>query len=131
MIIRALLIISTIWIAWYFLSSRGTSRSNAFKKVLLVGFVIAAVVAVLFPESLTAFARFVGVGRGTDLLVYALAQVAAFQMFNTYAKDKDNQRQIVHLARRIAILEAAVDKRKESDMGRALESRIPSPRGLE
>lgn len=131
MIIRALLIVSTIWIAWYFLSSRGTSRSNAFKKVLLVGFVIAAVVAVLFPESLTAFARLVGVGRGTDLLVYALAQVAAFQMFNTYAKDKDNQRQIVHLARRIAMLEAAMKKKPESGTGSALESHIPSPGSLE
>ncbi|WP_337244475.1 DUF2304 domain-containing protein [Luteimonas sp. gir] len=131
MIIRALLIVSTIWIAWYFLSSRGTSRSNAFKKVLLVGFVIAAVVAVLFPESLTAFAHLVGVGRGTDLLVYALAQVAAFQMFNTYAKDKDNQRQIVHLARRIAMLEAAMKKKPESETGSALENHIPPPGSLE
>lgn len=106
MVIRVLLIVSTVWIAWYFLSSRGSSRSNAFKKLLLVGFVAAAIVAVLIPESLTALAHIVGVGRGTDLLVYALVQVVAFQLFNTYAKDKDNQRQIVHLARRIAILEA-------------------------
>jgi len=121
MIIRTLLIVSTIWIAWYFLSSRGTSRSNAFKKVLLVGFVLAAVFAVLFPESLTAAARLVGVGRGTDLLVYALVQVVAFQMFNTYAKDKDNQRQIVHLARRIAILEAAAGHGKALQLGSATE----------
>lgn len=110
MIIRILLIVSTVWIAWYFLSSRGSSRSNAFKKVLLVGFVVAAVVAVLIPDSLTALANLVGVGRGTDLLVYALVQVVAFQLFNTYAKDKHNQKQIVHLARRIAILEATTGK---------------------
>lgn len=106
MLIRFLLIASTLIIAWYFLSSRGTSRSNAFKKVLLIGFVAAAIVAILVPEVLTQLANFVGVGRGTDLLVYALVQVVAFQMFNTYAKDKQNQRQIVHLARRIAILES-------------------------
>lgn len=106
MLIRFLLIASTLTIAWYFLSSRGTSRSNAFKKVLLVGFVAAAIAAILAPDSLTAIANLVGVGRGTDLLVYALVQVVAFQMFNTYTKDKQNQRQIVHLARRIAILEA-------------------------
>lgn len=110
MIIRILLIVSTVWIAWYFLSSRGSSRSNAFKKVLLVGFVVAAVVAVLIPDSLTDLANLVGVGRGTDLLVYALVQVVAFQLFNTYAKDKQNQKQIVHLARRIAILEATAGK---------------------
>ncbi|CRR78359.1 MULTISPECIES: DUF2304 domain-containing protein [Stenotrophomonas maltophilia group] len=106
MLIRFLLIASTLTIAWYFLTSRGTSRSNAFKKVLLVGFVAAAIVAILIPEALTQLANFVGVGRGTDLLVYVLVQVVAFQMFNTYAKDKQNQRQIVHLARRIAILES-------------------------
>lgn len=107
MIIRAILIISTIWIAWYFLSSRGTSRSNAFKKVLLVGFVVAAIIAILVPEGLTTLAQLLGVGRGTDLLVYALVQVVAFQLFNTYAKDKQNQKQIVELARKIAILEAS------------------------
>lgn len=106
MLIRFLLIASTLTIAWYFLTSRGTSRSNAFKKVLLVGFVAAAIVAILIPEALTQLANFVGVGRGTDLLVYVLVQVVAFQMFNTCAKDKQNQRQIVHLARRIAILES-------------------------
>jgi hypothetical protein len=104
--IRFLLITSTLIIAWYFLSSRGSSRSNAFKKVLLVGFVAASVVAILIPESLTWLAHLLGVGRGTDLLLYVLVQVVLFQMFNTYAKDKQNQRQVVHLARRIAILEA-------------------------
>lgn len=124
MIIRTLLILSTIWIAWYFLSSRGTSRSNAFKKVLLVGFVFSAVIAVLFPESLTFLANLLGVGRGTDLLVYVLVQVVAFQMFNTYAKDKDNQRQVVHLARRIAILEATISHRMPPsvDVADAVES---------
>lgn len=105
MLIRFLLIASTLTIAWYFLSSRGTSRTNAFKKVLLIGFVVAAITAILVPDSLTSLAHLVGVGRGTDLLIYVLVQVVAFQMFNTYAKDKQNQRQIVHLARRIAILE--------------------------
>lgn len=105
MLIRFLLIASTLTIAWYFLSSRGTSRTNALKKVLLIGFVAAAIIAILVPDSLTTLAHLVGVGRGTDLLVYVLVQVVAFQMFNTYAKDKQNQRQIVHLARRIAILE--------------------------
>lgn len=106
MAIRILLIASTLWIAWYFLSSRGSSHSNAFKKLLLVGFVLAAIVAVILPDELTLLANLVGVGRGTDLLVYVLAQVIAFQFFNTYAKDKHNQRQITHLARRIALLEA-------------------------
>ena len=119
MIIRTLLILSTLFIAWYFLSSRGTSRSNALKKVLLVAFVVTAIVAVLVPEQLTLLANLVGVGRGTDLLVYALVQVVAFQLFNTYAKDKQNQKQIVHLARRLAILEATA--KDESGLERRMD----------
>lgn len=105
MIIRILLIVSTIWIAWYFLSTRGSSLSNAVKKVLLLGFVLIAIIATIYPNSLTALANLVGVGRGTDLLVYALAQTMAFQFFNSYAKDKNHQKQITLLARRIAIME--------------------------
>ena len=107
MIIRILLIVSTLWIAWYFLSTRGSSRSNAFKKVLLISFVLFAIIAVIDPKTLTYVANLVGVGRGTDLLVYALAQLITFQLFNTYAKDKHNQKQIALLARRIAILEVS------------------------
>lgn len=106
MLIRSLLIAAILWIAWYFLSSRGTSRSNAFKKVLLVAFVISAIVSILFPNLLTMLANMLGVGRGSDLLLYGLTLVVAFQLFNTYAKDKQNQKQIVHLSRKIAILEA-------------------------
>ena len=78
---------------------------------VLVGFVAASVVAILIPDSLTSLAHLLGVGRGTDLLLYVLVQVVLFQMFNTYAKDKQNQRQVVHLARRIAILEARAGAR--------------------
>lgn len=118
MIIRILLIASTLWIAWYFLSTRGSSRSNAFKKVLLIGFVIIAIVAVIHPDSLTALANMVGVGRGTDLLVYALAQMMAFQLFNNYAKDKHNQKQVTHLARHIAILEASTPRSSDAAPGK-------------
>jgi hypothetical protein len=110
MLIRILLITSTLWIAWYFLSTRGSSRSNAFKKVLLIGFVAVAIIAVIYPDSLTILANLVGVGRGTDLLVYGLAQIIAFQLFNTYAKDRHNEKQITRLARRIAILEASTSQ---------------------
>ena len=79
--IRFLLITSTLIIAWYFLSSRGSSRSNAFKKVLLVGFVAASVVAILIPESLTWLAHLLGVGRGTDLLLYVLLVVLVLELF--------------------------------------------------
>ena len=114
MAIKFLLIFSILWIAWYFLSSRGSSRSNAFKKLLLLAFICVAVVAVLFPGLLTTIANALGVGRGADLLLYGVTVIVIFQLFNNYAKDKHNQKQVVELARRRAIIQAREHERHET-----------------
>ncbi len=106
MAIKSLLILSILWITWHFLSSRGSSRTNAFKKVLLLAFVCLAILAVLFPNLLTTVANTLGVGRGADLLLYGITVIFIFQLFNNYAKDMHNQKQTVELARRIAIMDA-------------------------
>lgn len=106
MVIKSLLIASILWIAWYFLSSRGSSRTNAFKKLSLLAFICVAIIAVLLPDSLTTIANMLGVGRGADLLLYGITVIVIFQLFNNYSKDKHNQKQVVELARRIAIIEA-------------------------
>ena len=106
MAIKALLVLSILSITWYFLASHGSSRSNAAKKIMLLGFVLLADVAVLFPDLLTSAAHLLGVGRGADLLLYGLTVVVIFQLFNNYAKDKKTKALIVQLARRIAIIEA-------------------------
>lgn len=106
MLVQVILILAVIFISVYFMRSRGSSRTNAYKKMALLLFALAAIVTVLFPELLTYAAEFVGVGRGSDLLLYGLTVVVIFQMFNNYAKDKHNQRRMVELSRKVAILDA-------------------------
>ena len=65
-----------------------------------------AIVSVLYPKLLTHVASWVGVGRGTDLVLYAL--VVAFLSFTvtTYLRFRDLETNYTRLARKIALSEA-------------------------
>lgn len=94
-----------------FIKSRQSSRTKAYKKLLLLLFIPCAVIIVLFPEIATELANLVGVGRGADLLLYGLTVVVIFQLFDTYVKDRENMRKTVVLARKVAILEARANNK--------------------
>ncbi len=105
-LIQIILIALLVGVFARLMSGRGSSRTNAYKKVALVLFVVAAIVAVLFPSLLTILAHALGVGRGADLLLYGLTVVVIFQLLNGYIKDKEQQQRFVRLARKVAIIEA-------------------------
>ena len=62
-----------------------------------------AAVSILFPDVWSRIARVVGVGRGTDLVLYAL--VVAFLSFTvtTYLRFRDLETNYTRLARRMAL----------------------------
>ena len=90
----------------YFLRSGRSVQASAWMRILLVGFVMAAIAAVLYPGELTALANMLGVGRGADLLLYATVAALVFSLLVIYAKFKDAEVKIAQLARHIAILES-------------------------
>jgi hypothetical protein len=98
-------IVAVVIIAFLILRGGG-ARHQAIRRILLVLFVLGAAVSVLFPQLLTALARLVGIGRGTDLLLYVL--VIAFLGFaaTTYRRSRQLENQITELARQIALLGA-------------------------
>lgn len=112
MVIQILLIVVVLLLGVYFVRSRDTSKTKAYKKILLLLFIPAAIVVILFPEIATELAHAVGVGRGADLLLYGVTVVFVFQLFNTYIKDREEERKRVVLARKIAILEARLANKK-------------------
>ena len=65
------------------------------------------VIAVLSPALLTQVANLVGVGRGTDLVLYIVSVAFGFYVVNQYLRGQDAREELHRLARRIAVVEAA------------------------
>lgn len=101
--IKVLLIGSIIALLLYLLRSRRSAQSRAWVKVGYILFVLAAVYAVLRPNDTTVVAHWVGVARGTDLMLYALIIAFSFTTLSTYLRFKDLELRYARLARAIAL----------------------------
>lgn len=110
--IRVILIVAITALLIWFLSNRKTSKMKAGKKLGVVVFFVFAVVTVLFPGITNDLAHHVGVGRGTDLLLYFFIIVFIAYVLNQYLHSKEEDQRIVALARKIAILEANQKNKK-------------------
>jgi len=104
-LIQLLLIIVVIVVALRLLRDRG-ARTQAVRRLGLTLFAGFAVWSILFPSVWNQIARLVGVGRGTDMVLYAL--VVAFLSFTltTYVRFRDLEARYTRLARRLALDEA-------------------------
>jgi hypothetical protein len=101
--IQGLLITSIIALLVYLLRSRRNAQSRAWVKVGYLVFVIAAVYAVLRPNDTTVVAHWLGVDRGTDLMLYALIIAFSFTTLSTYLRFKDLELRYARLARAVAL----------------------------
>ena len=104
-LIQLLLIVVVIVIAARLLRGRG-ARTQAVRRLGLLLFAAFAVWSILFPSVWNRIAKLVGVGRGTDMVLYAL--VVAFLSFTltTYVRFRDFEARYTKLARRQALDEA-------------------------
>jgi len=104
-LIQLLLIVVVLITAVRLLRGRG-ARTQAVRRLGLMLFAALAVWSILFPSVWNEIARLVGVGRGTDMVLYAL--VVAFLSFTltTYFRFRDFEARYTKLARRLALDEA-------------------------
>ena len=107
MLIQYLLIIAVGCFLILFLHHHGTTRAAAGAKLCFLAFVAFSVYAVLRPDDISALARWLGVGRGTDLLVYGLATGFAFTSINTFLHFKELEVRYARLVRVIALRDGA------------------------
>ena len=82
------------------------ARHQAIRRVLFAVFAAVAVYFVLFPNVATRVARLVGVGRGADLLLYALVVAFFGFMATTFRRFAAMERRTTELARQLAIARA-------------------------
>jgi small membrane protein len=106
-LIQVLLIIVVILVVARLFRSRG-ARAQAIRRIGLVVFAGFAAVSILFPDVWSSVARVVGVGRGTDLVLYALVVAFLSFMATTYLRFRELETNYTRLARRIALSEVRV-----------------------
>jgi hypothetical protein len=105
-LIQIFLIAAALGVLVLLLRSRASLRTRAWKKLIVVALTALAVASILRPELTQKVANLVGVGRGTDLLLYVLTAVFLYVGLGFYLRFKDVERQLTVLARRIALDEA-------------------------
>ncbi len=104
MIIRILLIAAALGVAVVFLREKSPGHREASRRALGLLLVVAGIVAVLWPQLTTTVANAVGVGRGTDLVLYLLVIVFAYSTLASAQRVHRLQRDITILTREIALL---------------------------
>ena len=112
MLIQFVLVLAVLIVLFVFVRSSNAIYVQASKRIALILFAIANVYAVMRPDDLTAVARVLGVGRGTDLVLYALVVAFTAGMFSMYQRFRVVDRRYTELARTVAIREAEVVNRE-------------------
>lgn len=102
-IIKALLIGAFVIFALILLKPGGSARTQAIRTITLLLLLAAAIYAIVFPAVINDLAQIVGVGRGTDLLLYAFLIVFVANALTAVRKRRAQDAQITQLARQIAV----------------------------
>ncbi|MCL2422936.1 MAG: DUF2304 domain-containing protein [Micrococcales bacterium] len=103
-----LIIIAAIVVVTAVLLRQGGSRMLAMRRLAMGVFAALFAASVLFQGVWTVVANAVGVGRGTDLLLYLFIVVMLFYIVATHLHFRGVEAQITLLARHQALAEAAL-----------------------
>lgn len=122
MLIKILLIVLVLLLSLYMFKANLGAKQTAWRRLGILAFAIVAVVVVIFPEITTKVAQFLGVGRGTDLLLYVLVVVVLYNMLMQAKQRNAAERRLTKLAREVAITHTVLgeDEKKISPDGRSL-----------
>lgn len=105
-VVQIVLVLSVVLVSLALMRGGSNARHLAIRRIMLVLFACVAAFSVFFPEMLTQVARFFGIGRGTDLVLYALIVSFLVFMATTYQRFRHLETTFTKLARRIALDEA-------------------------
>jgi len=103
--IQIVLIVAILVVMGRLLLTR-SARTRAIWTLLGIVFTAFAIVAVLFPNVTNVIAHLVGVGRGTDLLLYVLVIVVLVVIVQQNLHQQDEQRRFAKVVRALTLLQA-------------------------
>jgi len=104
--IQIILIVALLGVAFYLLRARESARHLAIRRALVLLALLVGVVIILAPGLLSLVAHLFGIGRGTDLLLYAFIVVALFYVVTDYKRSLQQSRATTQLARELTLSEA-------------------------
>lgn len=105
LIIKVILLVGVAIATVLLTRSSSGARHQAIRRVLLVVFPVITATLILAPSTASSLARIVGVGRGTDLLLYAVSIAFACFLASYYGRQRALNRQITELTRALALAE--------------------------
>lgn len=114
--IQILLIVGTLAVSWRLLMSYG-QKALALRRLGLLALAAFAVWSILDPNVWTRLATVVGVGRGSDLILYSLVVAFFGYVVTTYKRFRDMEIRYTRLARRIALDETPPPARHPAVVG--------------
>jgi hypothetical protein len=111
-LIQIALVAGVVIIAIFFVRGQHGVRIQASKRIAFFAFLVLNVYAVARPDDVNRLAHLLGVGRGADLLLYALIVAFVFAMLALYMRIHDDERRVTELARAVAIRDAEMLNRE-------------------
>lgn len=105
-IVQIALVLAVIVVSVALMRGGSNARHLAIRRIMLVLFACVAAFSVFFPSALTQVARILGIGRGTDLVLYALIVSFLVFMATTYQRFRHLENSLTMLSRRIALDDA-------------------------
>ena len=104
--IQALLLLAVVALAWYFFANRRKANAKAWVKIGFALLMVAAVWAIARPDDVTVLANWLGVARGTDLMLYVLVVAFFFVTVSTWTRFREQELRYARLARAVALQNA-------------------------
>lgn len=78
--------------------------------VVWIALWVVAAVIVILPQTATLIANIVGVGRGSDFIIYLSIVGLAYLVFRLFMKMEDMEREITRLVRELALKDTKDDR---------------------
>lgn len=104
--IQVILLVGVVVAIVLLTRSTADARHQAVRRVLLVVFSIVAVVSIIQPVWVTRVANLVGIGRGSDLLLYLLIIAFLSYIATSFRRLRYLERRMTVLAREMALMKA-------------------------
>ncbi|WP_323958905.1 DUF2304 family protein [Arthrobacter sp. JZ12] len=105
-VVQILLVLAVAVVSLVLIRGGSNAKHMAVRRIMVLLFALTAVLSIFFPSLLTSTAHLLGIGRGTDLVLYAFIVSFLVYMSTTHQRFRHMEASITKLARRVALDEA-------------------------